>query len=131
MTFFFLPLLSFSALKVVHAAPAAEPNGFLDARQDSNSPPSISSATSLAGINWFYAQAECGPQRLADLQRAFIDVVQLAYASIPPPSGDDPAFEEFFGVGYDGVSPTLHLRKFGQACSNYCTDLWKVLLEDI
>jgi len=96
-----LLLLSFCAVTAVHSAPLSGASSILETRQPA---PKITSASSLAGINWFYAQAECGPQRTTDLQRAFVDVTQLAYAGFPIPSGDNPAFEEFFGVGYTGVS---------------------------
>jgi hypothetical protein len=65
--------------------------------------PKAANANSLNGINWFYAQAECAASQYADLQRAFLDVTDLAYAGIPAPDGGNPSFVDFFGVGYVGI----------------------------
>ena len=66
--------------------------------------PKVTDALQLKGVDWLRATAECHPVQLADLQRAMMDVSDLAFASLPIPEGSDQSFMDFFGVGYSGVS---------------------------
>jgi hypothetical protein len=72
--------------------------------------PKVTDDSQLKGIEWFYARSECHPAQLADLRRAFMDVTDLAVASLPLPAGDERSFMDFFGVGYEGVSGSLDSR---------------------
>ena len=75
--------------------------------------PKVTDASQLRGIEWFYARTECHPAQLSDLQRAFMSVADLAFASLPIPAGDDLSLMNLFDVGYDGVgylTPNVLIR---------------------
>lgn len=60
----------------------------------------------LPGMDFTQAQSECTVDQLNNLRQTFLELEDFVYATSPlnPAQGNDPAFVQFFGVGYLGVS---------------------------